>query len=592
MTWDPVIATTKCLTYINHAVWSPCSRFIAVVLESDGIQILDAATLEELVWLDVGEPSQEVAFSPDGHLLTWVVKWASAIMSLDVQTGIEVSNVFADSVWPDGVAYSITHSKCKTMIGVLFIDDPYNAGSTHDSTICIYNIHTHTHTQISHVIKRLAHYSIWTHGDCIQFATLGLGAINIWEVEFTSEDPPRQIKSLPTPNNFDTESLPLFAFLFFPPLSRLAYGKEHLLNVWDCQHSKHLLNPVAIPGSIDMMTFSSDGCFFACGTTSRDIYLWKESPTGYILHQIFTSRAGKDCVPSLSPNGQSIVVTELDIIELWHITDPTITPSSVLVPAPWYDKYFILGFSPDGSLAAVVRWAETTVTVLNLKSGVPQLVIETGMKVSGLGMTESTIIIVGDGKIIVWKLPMGDQVPNTRANISDGDQITTYDYSPFPEWTGTPLASVSPDFNYIAVVNHSNTSTSYLNIYDVFTGEHLASTKGQVDGLWFTPDGHEVWASGREPLYGWEIIKNSESNLHVLEPVDQAGVPLRGCPWKSSCGHNVTEEGWILSSSGKHLLWLPHHWRLDQERFMWHGQFLAVLHHTLPDAIILELLEE
>jgi len=445
---------------------------------------------------------------------------------------------------------------------------------------------TSKHTLVSyHSIKGLAEEKIWTHGECIQFATLGPGTLIIWEVGFTSKDPPREVEFLPTPNNFNPNY-----FIFLPTFSRLAFVNEGV-SVWDCQHSKFLLDSVDIFGPTNP-TFSSDGCFFACGTDGPDIYLWKDSPTGYILHQIFTSSIATSWKPFISPDGQSIAAAEADIIELWHVTDQTITPSSVPVPTPWYDKNFILGFSPGGSLAAVVRWAENTVTVLNLKSGAPQLVIDTGMKVSGLRMTENTVVIAGDGKVVVWNLPMGDQVPNARANIGDGNQIITYDYSPFPEWTGTPLVSISPDFSCIAVFNHSHTSTPYLSIYDMFTGKYLAGAKPQIDTLWFTLDGNEVWGGNQGSLHGWKFIKDSESNDHILEHVGETGGPVRECAWKSSCGHKVIEDGWILSSSGKHLLWLPHHWQLREWCSMWHGQFLAFLHHTLPDVVILELLEE
>ena len=614
MTWDPTIATTKCPYWIAHAVWSPCSRFIAAMPEDSDVLILDGATLEKVGCFEVIDHGQDVAFSPGGHLLTWISKQlpTPTITSWDFQTGVQVSDFFADDLRPAGEAFSITHSECRTMIGVLFIDvrtDDYQGNIStcdpitgiHDPTLCIYDILSHKPIS-HHSIKGLVETTIWTHGKCIQFSTLGPGTITIWEVGFTSKDPPREVKSLLTPNNFESGN-----FTFLPTLSRLAFFNGRV-NVWDCEHSKLLLNSVD-PSSATELTFSSDGHFLACGTDGPHIYLWKDSPTGYVLHQIFTSGATKQCSPILSPNGESIAVAEENIIELWHITNSTITPSSVPVPAPWYSKHFILEFSPYGSLAAVVRWAENTVTILSLKSGIPQLVIDTGMKVSGLGMTENTVVVVGDGKVVAWSLPVGDQVHSARANISDGDEITTYDYFPFPEWAEIPMASISPDFSCIVVFNHSRTSRTYIHIYDMFTGKHLARVTGQVDVLWFTPDGHEIWTSCWGPLNRWKIIKDNESNFQKLEhevlrlkdddddaqdlgDVNQTEDLLSGCPWKSSCDYKVTKDGWILGPSGKRLLWLPQYWQLNKWHCMWHGQFLAFLHCTLPDAVILELPEK
>ena len=47
------------------------------------------------------------------------------------------------------------------------------------------------------------------------------------------------------------------------------------------------------------------------------------------------------------------------------------------------------------------------VTVVDLKSGVPQLTIDTGTHIYGLTIAESTVVVAGERKIITWNLPMG-----------------------------------------------------------------------------------------------------------------------------------------------------------------------------------------
>jgi len=49
----------------------------------------------------------------------------------------------------------------------------------------------------------LVAYIIWICGEYIQFATLGVQSITIWENKFTSKHSPTEVQSLPTPDNFD-----------------------------------------------------------------------------------------------------------------------------------------------------------------------------------------------------------------------------------------------------------------------------------------------------------------------------------------------------------------------------------------------------
>ncbi|KAF9643536.1 hypothetical protein BDM02DRAFT_3123294 [Thelephora ganbajun] len=70
------------------------------------------------------------------------------------------------------------------------------------------------------------------------------------------------------------------------------------------------------------------------------------------------------------------------------------------------------------------------------------------------------------------------------------------------------------------------------------TRQHLASDRrGAVGVVFFSPDGREVWSgSDKGDLSGWKIIEGSEPDI-------------------------ITDGGWVLSPSGKRLLWLPPRWR-------------------------------
>jgi len=128
------------------------------------------------------------------------------------------------------------------------------------------------------------------------------------------------------------------------------------------------------------------------------------------------------------------------------------------------------------------------------------------------------------------------------------------------------------------------------------TGEQLVDvrTHGWLPG--FTLDGTRVWCAGSQ--YGstetfvrqWEIFRDDESGIFELKQA-RSGMPLSSFPWHSSCGYQVTDDGWVLSPGGKLLLWLPHQWQSVRFERKWSGNFLALSHEGLPEAVILELLE-
>ena len=118
-------------------------------------------------------------------------------------------------------------------------------------------------------------------------------------------------------------------------------------------------------------------------------------------------------------------------IQLWRTTDlltslSGITPTRPTSPADAIQE-FILEFSPDETLATVARGRENTVTVLDLKSGDPRLIVETGMEIVGLRVTGSVVVVVGQGTVITWVIPPG-AARNTRANVDDCVRTTMFNY--------------------------------------------------------------------------------------------------------------------------------------------------------------------
>lgn len=159
---------------------------------------------------------------------------------------------------------------------------------------------------------------------------------------------------------------------------------------------------------------------------------------------------------------------------------------------------------------------------------------------------------------------------------------------------GAPFASISPDLNLIAIAESTAETPNLFTIFNVSTGKRLASTTHRyllhLWIPWFTPDGHDIWCSG-EPEEGWTIIEGDKPDHVKLNPVEPGVSPLGGFPWRSSRGYEITPDGWVLSPSGKRLLWLPHSWRSEEVSRMWGDRFLGMLHGTLPEVVILGLSE-
>ena len=577
ISWDPIVATTGQLSSaIVAAAWSPCSRFIAVAwLPSGMVEVLDAVTLKRLSTFESPpDLDQLLIFSPDGHLLT---KFGSnqGVTSWDLQTGGPVSIIPAEPYTSPGKCLSSTYSMDGKLVTVAYEDSV----NTTPTTISTYNLLSKLHISSHHVSDGYVVAPIWTHGEFLRFVIAKSGSITIWEAEPTSMHLLSEVETLSVPEHVDCSE----ESLFLPTLSLLAFILEEAIIIWDAQNSKFLLN---FPGVDEPsgMTFSPDGHFFMCGTGNWEVYLWVESPTGYTLHQKFTLTNYRTTTPLLSPSGESAVVLNGSTIHLYHTTDP-VTPFSSIPTQLSKLTNFILEFSLDETFAVVARLQENVAKVLDLGSGDTWLTASMDVGIIGLQATGSTISVVSEGSIVTWNIPAGSSAIDTEANGNNCVQTIMFD-PPLPNRdTLRPYISISPDSNYVAVAEGSKG----VELYSVSTGKLLAHTTTEGSTVWFTPDGHEVWYTNSYSIEGWAIVEDSKSGLIKLEPLGPTAHPSVGPRWQSSCGYEITANGWILSSSGKQLLWLPHQWRESGRDRTWGRQFLGLVHHGLSEAVILEL---
>ena len=185
------------------------------------------------------------------------------------------------------------------------------------------------------------------------------------------------------------------------------------------------------------------------------------------------------------------------------------------------------------------------------------LIIDTDAKTHGLSITGNKIIVVGEREIVTWALPERDSVFTTkRQDINHSVKTTTLeDFASITSF-GT---SISPNLNYVAIGGSHN-----LCIYDINTGKKLADERSNGVFFTFTPCGNEIWCAGNNgTMEKWEIVEQNGSTAFHLKELESDIHILKGFPWHSPHGHQITDDGWILSSSGKWLLWLPPHWRPD-----------------------------
>ena len=246
---------------------------------------------------------------------------------------------------------------------------------------------------------------------------------------------------------------------------------------------------------------------------------------------------------------------------------------------------FVLDFHPVRPLAAIARRKDSTVTILDLTSGLPYLTVNTGVEVHGLGIVENAIVVVGNGKVVTWNLPEGDRLPD--AGIGTQDRAHSVYLS--DDWQSEVIAaSVSPDLSHVALVTQTVINEGRrLYLYCASKGRRVACVATGGNTLWFSPDGSTVWCAVGNEAEGWAVGRDSlcyegshaVANKYLL------------CPWVTFHSHKVMKDGWILGPDGRRLLMLPPRWLgdLDAVRWVWRGEHLALLSDTLSELVILEL---
>ena len=578
---------TTCTSRIEVAAWSPCNKFIAIAqYDTRAIHVLDSVTLQHLQILRPPQGTYTrhgvLIFSPDSHVLTYsgpnhpdqelfVVSW-------DLQTGgIAGINKWQVSVQDIVTAPSITHSPDGKMVGVFC--QPLDGSAR--IFVCTVASGIQATSHLLNAGVQLPG-NIWTSGGSLQFATADRITITIWELGFTPNATPVEVKTLPAPDSLaDCKRI---GVQLLPSIYRLAIVFRDKVLVWDTWNSKYLLQHTN-PGFGSKMSFSPDGYFFSCKTSRSEIYLWRESSNGYILYKVLLSGAVYS-TPLFSQNGRSIAMFGGHTIQLWQTKRFTNPSSSSLMRTSQGSGSFVLDFSPDGMLVAVAMLKDDQVTVISLKSGTPQLTIDVDMEVYGLKVVRDSIVIIGDCKVVAWNLPIGNCTPGSRMGPEDSSWTIVLGVQ--QDCSCIIHASASPDCDNIAFITENPTNSLY--VYSGSTGELLSDhllEKREIMS-WFTQGGHNIWFAGGQ--YSVDTCRVSGPDSLELQ-VHTAGLehPPAGYSWGSSHDYQVTDDWWVLGPDRKRLLMLPPPWASDLVCWKWKGQYLVLLHCGLSEPVILDL---
>ena len=558
------------------------------------VDILDSVTLQRL-WTLQPPPGLFMArrvltFSPDSRILTYSSGTSSHdvfgylfVVNWDIQTGgvvsiIEESGSELVHLGPS----SITHSADGKMLGVfgLYVYD--RNVSLNVSTISIFDIASGT-CVCSHSVGGGFPLpdGIWIQGDSLRFATGVATAIAIWEAGLTSHAAPVVVETLPAPDGYDHIERKRVQFL--PALHRLALVSEGRVQIWDARDSRYLLC-CTDARFLPTMTFSSDGHFFACQTARSDIYLWRVSLAGYVLHNILSSTAVYPRL-LLSHNGESIGAFGRTI-RLWHTQRSTTSTSNVLPRPPQRADNFVLDFSRDATLAVAAMQKGNAIMVFDLESGALRSTIDVGMEVYGLRVIANDIAVMGDQEITRWALPGANHVPHSGVDLMSS--YPTIRLGDMLSGRVPANGSISPDFSHAAFIGGSSTKQLYL--FNLSIGGIYFSTTltGGTVVPWFAPNGSSLWCADERGVSGeWELAHRRGVLKSVRVGLES---PPAGYPWASPRGYQVTGDWWIRGPDGKRLLMLPPHWQSDAVRRVWKDRFLALLHRGLSEPVILELL--
>ena len=410
----------------------------------------------------------------------------------------------------------------------------------------------------------------WVHDNTLQFTTStkigGQFVINTYKLQQTSTPPLHELSSFPVQPHKG-------GFSFSPVSLHASFVTNTEVVILDVQNSKCLLyTEVTQLVCPPLAHFSPDGCFFACGT-QHEIYIWQNTPTGYMLWSSLRPRLPFQEF-SWSPISISILCWGLRGIQLVHPGDH---PNSLSLDGTKPERKsgnHLVAYSTDWAYVATAQQGDGVVTILDGISGTTQWLINTDMQILEIKITNNTIFVVDKYKLASWHLEPGGIVSGT--------------HEPLAIVANVEYLALSHDCSWIAFVRGRE-----LFLYDIKAQKISESIWQNIDptNIQFSPDGCQLWftthggSTGdfcmRLDIEGWNSVGGAWKCLKV------------GLPWInlfSPSGYYIgIDSGWVVDSRGRKLLWLPPHWRAKHwGEVRWEGDFLAFVGYYHQKPVIIE----
>jgi hypothetical protein len=490
----------------------------------------------------------------------------------DTGTGVvirEINTLFSGEVVFHGDQRTITLVKGNHWLLGDLVFCTYDV--VNGTQLCQNTIHSSTHLSLG---------AFWAHEDTLRFATgvkiNGKPTINIHGLQQTSTPPIHTVSLFPVP-------FYVREFSFSPVSLHASFVTKTELIVVDVQGPQILLQTrvAQINGDIKPQ-FSANGHFVACKTLDNEIYVWQNTPTGYVPWCSFRARLLFTRF-SWSPTSGSILCWGFQGIQLLHpdkcltILHPEVEP---------YHQYtdHLVAYSADKAHIAIAKQGCRVVTVLDSLLSTPQQVINTDMQIMDIKIVGNTIFVTDAYKLVSWELEAAGVV---HCDHSAGRVIN----KSLPMNPSVTLLRLSHDCSQIA---YANRQMLYMHNIQVQGAPQYIHSELFIEDVQFSPSDHQLWFFGKYFHGGAFYCKKSGMGNRWDEWSSYEGDRLED-RWSwvnlfSPHGYHVKMGSeWITNSRGRKLLWLPPAWRTENwKEVRWEGDFLAFLGAHHPKPIILE----
>ena len=410
----------------------------------------------------------------------------------------------------------------------------------------------------------------WTHDSALQFATSfergGRLVINIYELQQILTSPPHKLSSFSVP--------PQTGRFSFSPISfHASFVTDTKVVILDVQNARLLLHTEVAQIVQSSGQFSFDGCFFAYQISEYEIHIWQNTSTGYVPWNSLTSRLSvKEFL--WSPTSDSILCWCSGGMLLLHPGNHPDPLSLDKEPSGHHGDHVVV-CPADCAYIAMAQRGKGVITVIDSLSGTTQWVIDTGMEIQEVKMTNNTLYVVDAHKLVSWYLGAGGSVPGVHETLAIG--------------ANARKLTLSYDCTQIAFMREWKT----VSLYDIKGQKILKSFEWGEDRpsqIQFSPDGHQLWCVGSlwSSTGGPLVMKlNTAEDWNSIEVISKKAEDYSS--WTNIFSPNGYHVGmgtvWVMDYGGRKILWLPPHWRV---RVKWEGNFIASVDHDLPAPIVIE----